>query len=299
MHDVFYFTDIHGRLELFNTIRKWCLEQDEDCTIIYGGDAIDRGPDGYTIMKELLEDPRIVYLYGNHEDLFIQAADAIIGRYSANDELYNYLHSCDENRAKSIIHTMNGIYNEAVRSHLFNGGESTLIGWLLDGADEEIVDKIRDLPRTFKYENLDFSHAGGSIEAFEEVYNAEYNGKPRDIFYERELIWDREHFAYGWANDRICIHGHTPTIYLPKSIYGNDLSEKNIHPCCWGEKLGAKDKRGGLKIDMDTGITFIGRAFVLNCLTMNVTRFDAPSIRTGIANSPITVEETYNIIKED
>lgn len=298
MHNIYTFGDTHGRLELFNTMVKFCKEQDSECTIVFLGDAADRGPDGYTIMKELLEDPMVIYLYGNHEDLFVKAADAIIGYYSANDELYNYLHSCDENRAKSIIHTMNDIYNEAVRLHLHNGGESTLIAWLLDGADEEIIDKVRNLPRTFKYNNLDFSHAGGTVEAFEEVYNAEYNGKVRDIFYERELIWDREHFAYGWANNRICVHGHTPTIYLPKGIYGNDLSEKNIHPCCWREKLGAKDKRSGLKIDMDTGMTFVGRAFVLNCLTMNVTRFDAPGIRTGL-NLPITVEETYNIIKED
>ena len=62
-----------------NSAIKWCKEQDPECTIVYGGDAADRGPDGYRIIKELLNDPQIIYIYGNHEDLFIKAADAIIG----------------------------------------------------------------------------------------------------------------------------------------------------------------------------------------------------------------------------
>ena len=42
MHDVFYFTDIHGQLDLFQTMRDWCLKQDPECMIIFGGDACDR-----------------------------------------------------------------------------------------------------------------------------------------------------------------------------------------------------------------------------------------------------------------
>ena len=91
MREVFFFTDIHGNKRLFDFLRKWCYEQDSECTIIYGGDAADRGEDGFYIMNELLNDPHIIYLYGNHEDLFVKATDAIIGAYAFNDKDYDLL----------------------------------------------------------------------------------------------------------------------------------------------------------------------------------------------------------------
>ena len=39
MHDVFYFTDVHGCYDLYRAAMNYCLEQDPECTIIYGGDA--------------------------------------------------------------------------------------------------------------------------------------------------------------------------------------------------------------------------------------------------------------------
>ena len=89
---VFYFTDVHGQLDLFHAMLNWCACQDSEYHLIYGGDAADRGEYGYQIMKELLNNPRVTYLYGNHEDLFVKAADAIIGKYAMSDESYAYLH---------------------------------------------------------------------------------------------------------------------------------------------------------------------------------------------------------------
>ena len=54
---IFYFTDIHGARPLFDEIMNYCHEQDDEAMIIFGGDAIDRGKDGYAIMKELLDNP--------------------------------------------------------------------------------------------------------------------------------------------------------------------------------------------------------------------------------------------------
>ena len=66
MGKTYAFTDIHGQYNLWEQIRDYCAEDD---TIYFLGDAIDRGPDSIKIMIELLEDPRIIYLCGNHEDL--------------------------------------------------------------------------------------------------------------------------------------------------------------------------------------------------------------------------------------
>ena len=273
MHDMFFFTDIHGNKRLFDFLRKWCYEQDSECTIIYGGDAADRGEDGFYIMNELLNDPHIIYLYGNHEDLFVKAADAIIGAYASNDKDYEYIHSCDMNMADKVLRNMNAHYNENVRLHDYNGGTSTLKDWLINGADEDFVDNIRNLPRTFSYENIDFCHAGGTYSAFKKVADAEYRNKVRPYYEENMLIWDRNCIPLGWETGRICVHGHTPTTYLPTGIYGHDKSLANIHPCSWYDRMGGKEKRGGMKIDMDTGAIFSDRVFILDCLTMKTYGF--------------------------
>lgn len=291
MHDVYFFTDTHGSLNLFHTIMNYCKSQDPESIIIFGGDAADRGEDGYQIIKELLDNPYVIYLYGNHEDLFVQAADAIIGNYAKDDESYAYLHSCNKEQAHDIIKKMSS--NEYVQLHLANGGESTLISWLLDNANEEIIDIIRNLPRTLSYGFMDFCHAGGVYNTFKRVADAEYENQLIPYIDEETTIWDRNMLPIGWESNRVCIFGHTPTILLPNGIYGRDKSEKNIHPCAWQDRMGAKDKRSGWKIDMDTGMVWTGRAFVLNCLTMKVYGFE-------VNDNPYSINslEPYKILEE-
>lgn len=280
MHDTFFFTDLHGQKDLFHAMYNWCLRQDPECQIIYGGDAADRGEHGYEIIKELLTLPQVIYMYGNHEDLFIKAADELIGQYAANDELYEKIHHVNSvEEATNIIRDARG-WNIVL--HLQNGGFPTLRDWLLDGANEDIIDQLRDLPRTVRSEIVDFCHAGGTYGSFMEVNEAEYYGKPIDHWAEKTCIWDRHSLALGWETKRFCVFGHTPTFTLSAGLYGSrDKSERMAHPAAWQDHMGAKHKRGGWKIDMDTGATWTGRAYVLNVLTMHVTGFYDPHIPFG------------------
>jgi len=272
MHDMFYFTDIHGQSWLYNEIIKYC-QTDPEATIIFGGDACDRGPHGYKIMKDLLQNPQIIYLKGNHEDLFVKAAYEILGAHSATDIQYEYIHNIhDRDEAAGIIIDMQDNYYKHTALHVYNGGLNTLIDWMLDGADEDFVSRIESLPICFQYKNIDFCHAGGTVKTFDKVYTAEYNGKNPDYNSVKRCIWDRDCWHIGWANDRICIHGHTPSIFLPAKFYGSsDKSEANARPAAWHGMY--QDQYNGLKIDMDTGATFTGRAYVLNLHTFYVTGF--------------------------
>lgn len=260
----FFFTDIHGHYPLFRAIMSWCGEN----TVIYGGDAADRGKNGYQIIKELLALPNVIYLYGNHEELFIRAADSIIGAYASSDDAYNFLTSCDENQASVILNEVRQ-KKEEVLLHIYNGGESTLKAWLLDKANQDIIDKLRFLPRVYSYKNLDFCHAGSTYLIFKEGHK---NPIPKHV--EEILIWDRDCIPMGWEKDRIGVFGHTPTIHLPAKVYGRDKSLAHIHPCMWGELLGGKNKRSGYKIDMDTGAYGSNKAFVLDCDTLQTHCFE-------------------------
>ena len=212
MHDIFYFTDIHGCYDLYRAAMNYCIEQDPECTIIFGGDAIDRGPDGYTIMKELLANPQVGYLKGNHEDMFIHAAIEIKKNYTfplTEEYIDNYL-SPTQNDSTNI------------QLCIANGGFKTLKDWMLDGMPTDIIKKLIHLPVTFTYENIDFCHAGGRYKEFMRASTAEYNGDWPDRNDEWMVIWDRNYLSYAWENGRICVFGHTPTPHLPGKYYGKD-----------------------------------------------------------------------------
>ena len=61
---VYAFSDLHGQYDLWRQIKEFCKPDDK---LYFLGDAADRGSDGVRIMVELLADPRIIYLKGNHE----------------------------------------------------------------------------------------------------------------------------------------------------------------------------------------------------------------------------------------
>lgn len=296
MHDIFFFTDIHGQKDLFHSMYDWCMRQDPECMIIYGGDACDRGDYGYDIMCELLDLPNVIYLKGNHEDMFVQACDTIIGHYACDDEMYNYLHKIHtQDEANTILHA---IQNETITLACWNGGHPTLTAWIRNGADEEFVERIRNLPLTFQTDTVDFCHSAYSPNAFNDVAQAEYNNIVPNHWAADGLLWDRHSLNYGWTTGRYVVFGHTPTVNLHTKIH-HGMQEDNIRPCAWQSLIPSdREKRNGWKIDMDTGATWTGRAYVLNALTMQVYGFYDPMVSNPHQESrPIEeVFEKYKII---
>lgn len=264
MHDVFYFTDIHGCYHLFQAVMDFCMKQDPECMIIFGGDACDRGKDGYRIMKELLNNPQVLYLKGNHEDMFVHAAWELE---------YNYKLPLDATHIWKFLYDV--AYDEiplaGVKHSLINGGLDTLFDWMMDGMPLHFVDKIQHLPLTFSIDKLDFCHAGGDYKIFKRVADDEYNVEIPDKDDMTHVLWDRVCLGLGWKTGRTCIFGHTPTPHLAAKYYGRDKSTKNVHPCAYIAAL--DDKRVGRKIDMDTGAFASGKLYVLNCLTMQAYGF--------------------------
>ena len=264
MHDIFYFTDVHGCYDLYRAAMNYCNEQDPECMIIYGGDACDRGKNGYKIMKELLANPRVIYLKGNHEDLFVHAAWFILRDYHGkldDDSIWEYLYNCE----------VKDYGPPEVQLHIYNGGYNTLKDWMLDGMPEDFVNHINNLPITFSTDTQDFCHAGGRYKEFQQIARDEYDGQLVDKDDFMIAVWDRNYLGMGWAPDRTCIFGHTPTPYLAAKYYGRDKSVTNAHPCAYIAML--DDRWTGRKIDMDTGAFASGRLYVLNCLTMQAQGF--------------------------
>ena len=287
MHDVFYFTDVHGQLDLFQTMRDWCLKQDPECTIVFGGDACDRGEFGYDIMEAILDDPQMIYIRGNHEDMFIRAARELLAN---NPVSKNRTHTIQE--AEDLIDTDSWLH--WVNLSLRNGGRPTLKAWLIDGASTEFIDRLeKNTCITLAADNgLCFSHAGGLQEVFQRVNEAEYEGEIPDRDDAEMMIWDRNYFCSWWDDPKsTIIFGHTPTCYmrdwLPDLPY---MRENEMKPIAY------TDKGGGTHIAMDTGMTWTGRGYVLNCLTMKVYGFLDPDLKKIDGKRPIEQFENYKII---
>ena len=265
MHDIFYFTDIHGMYDLYHAIMSYCKEQDPDAMIIFGGDACDRGRDGYKIMKELLNNWNVVYLKGNHEDMFVQAACEVLKYFKMRNK--------NEQQVKAALYSTMGLDNyKSIQLALYNGGLQTLTDWILDGQSVSFIDKIDNLPLTFSIGTYDFCHAGSTYSAFKKAADAEYNNKEVDSFSETSLLWDRTALNIGWAPNRACIFGHTPVPHVLEAtglIWEKDV---DILPYKYiGKEV---PELNGEKICMDTAAAYFGNAYVLNVLTMQAQGFE-------------------------
>lgn len=255
---VFYFTDIHGHLHLCNYIINYCNTLDPDCAIIFGGDACDRGIYGYEIMKVLLNSENIIYLKGNHEDMFVKAAKEFMEHFPA----YGNMSLETITRILKGVNIFDNKY-PALQIYLYNGGKETLIDWLLkEPRKEEFVERINSLPLTYSYKNIDFCHAGGVYPSFTREQKNELDME--------SILWNRTAFDYGWAPNRICIHGHTPTPAMPKRC-GGRMPIHEAHPLKYRGDF--DDKYTGYKINMDTGVFASGRIFILDCCNLIATGF--------------------------
>lgn len=240
----FVCSDLHGNQDMLVGLIQAVENAKEDYRICFLGDAADRGMRGYTIMNWLLENKQVIYLKGNHEDLFVKAARAC------------YSIVTDENlNIENLIKTSGKILadmDEDISLYSYNGGMITLLDWIKDGMSMSFVNKIDKLPLKFSDGIYDFCHAGCT----KEQWFADD---------ENELLWNRNHFFAPWFPSRVLIHGHTPIVHLPKYLR-KENEIKTWEPAFYYPTLDIDDAQVtkiGLKIDMDMASFYTNRLCVL------------------------------------
>lgn len=211
MNKTYAFTDLHGMYSLWEQIRDYCDETDK---LIFLGDACDRGDDGLKIIRELLQDKRVTYIKGNHENFLEDIGADVASGYYANTPLWG-----------------------------MNGGFQTLKDFEKLSEDSQLwyIRKMKNLVTVVEYTNkkgqkILLSHAGftPTLEpSKDEVEN---------------YYWDREHIWSDWwpsedeYKETYIVHGHTPHYYLIRTLH-NALQEyeqeKGLNPVyyCHGHKI--------------------------------------------------------------
>jgi serine/threonine protein phosphatase 1 len=207
-------TDFHGMYSLWKQIKEYMKPDD---TLYYLGDAIDRGPHGWEIFTELLDDPRVIFIRGNHEDM-----------------MYNAYTTCGELSTEWFKH-----WNK-------NGGDTTRANMQNVSHEEKMkyIEKIKNMSTMEVYKNqydeiFLLTHAGCTP-------HKEYWNLPTEAW-SYVNMWSRKHFSDPWPQDKInehkyVIHGHTPVQFLYR--YFSDVGPSDGLPIKYCN---------GHKIDLDSG----------------------------------------------
>lgn len=174
MNKTFCISDVHG---MYNLWRQVIDSLDETDTLYMLGDAADRGPDGWKIIKEALTDKRVIYIRGNHDQMLLDA-----WRYDwTSDDYYMWM---------------------------YNGGYETFDALIQDEKYETYLIQLARTKLYHCYENkegkkIHLSHAGFTLLENDEIPNKD------------DLLWDRYHIddhCDWWPeknpNDYV-VHGHT------------------------------------------------------------------------------------------
>ena len=228
-------------------------ENNHNHKIILCGDLFDRKDESlkvYDWAVDMINKNKLIYIKGNHEDMFVHAARAIMDILIEQDR--DVLEWCNERGIQDLIYS--AYYNDAVALHLNNGGFYTLYEWLANGASMTIVNAIDKLPTCVEFvnnkgEKITFCHAGTL-------------NKEKDNIDSR--IWSRDHFFEKW-DDGILIHGHTPCQHLVKRLGQRGRSEM-VCPVWYCDNT---------KIDMDTGCFSTNIIYLMDIDSREMIKFSA------------------------
>lgn len=225
-------SDLHGAYDIYEQV---CVKLDPSDTVIFLGDAGDRGYGGWELIKAIYNNPQWIYIKGNHEQLAVNA-------------LKEYRDIPPRNVEEAVFH---GRYTENYLWEI-NGGSITFEQFIEDGKDFSWIEKLENLPLIQTYVNkngdiIHLSHAG---------FNPDSEEKCRDY------LWDRNHFFYNkWSgkDNEYIVHGHTPIDIMLRKMHIHNYEFKP-QACMYCDDH---------KINIDSGTFYTGYSVLLDLDTFD------------------------------
>ncbi len=185
--------DIHGRLDLLNTLLDKILDdaKDKDWRIVFLGDYVDRGPDSKGVIQRLIDlkkehGDKIICLRGNHEEIFHSALQPNV----LKDNIEMYMGYGLDKTIRS--------YGVAVDVSNYN--LSKILKDLRESVPVEHLQFLRSLKDSLETEHAFFSHAG--INPY----------LPLDKQGSHDLRWGNKAMIHRSGKyDKLVVHGHYAT----------------------------------------------------------------------------------------
>lgn len=194
---VYAFSDLHGNYSLWTKLRQ---EINENDTYFYLGDVIDRGKLGFKILLEMMEMKNIIFLRGNHEEMFLKSLED------------NFKKGTSENLSITDVWFSNGGVASAEEFCSLTSAEQ-----------DKIIDFLDKTPLSTCYYSsklqsyIVLSHSGADFIWYEN-FNKSYQA-----FLKRDVLWNRQHIesrAWFGGDNVYLVHGHTP-VDEPTKYCGN------------------------------------------------------------------------------
>lgn len=216
-------SDLHGDGIMFDAIMKKLKSDDR---VFFLGDAIDRGPDGWRILKTMIADSRFTVLKGNHEDMMCRVL-----RYYPDWEWDS-----------DFMHWLN------------NDSQLTI-----DAINVDTPENVNAVIKYFKNAPLKAEYVNANGEKFL-LSHAGYD--PWDEPEAEDLLWNRDHyFTSRWygKNNEFIVYGHTP-----KDLLIKDLNQLRWYNEKLTVEPGSFIHCDGHKICIDCGTIWTGESVLLN-----------------------------------
>ena len=193
--------DVHGCLLTLQTLVEDLIAIQEDDSLIFLGDVIDRGPASKGVIDYILKLEKdginITVIRGNHEEYM-----AKIFR---------------EEQSKSGFRKMLGLRSGDYKDWILYGGETTLQSFnafTVTAIPEMYIAWIESLPYYLEWKKFLIVHAG-------------FNFEVDDIFSDTQaMMWIREYkINPAKLGDRKIIHGHVPVTldFIHQSVISNSF----------------------------------------------------------------------------
>jgi serine/threonine protein phosphatase 1 len=184
--------DVHGRREQLAALLQMIPRNPQVDQLVLLGDLIDRGPDAPGVVSDVLElcarDRNAICLRGNHEQM-----------------LLNFL---DEGSTVWLNRMAGGdmTFEQYTKQPLFitSAEDLELIRWEARTAIPNAhIDFMRELPYFYEDEYAIYVHAGLDLEKHPADTNPHV------------LLWSRNKEFFTNYHGKVCVFGHTPTVFLP------------------------------------------------------------------------------------
>ena len=197
---IYAVSDIHGCYDKYKELLKRISLDD---TLYVLGDVIDRGPDGFKIMLDMVRRPNVLNLMGNHEAMALSALSQMLNAMEKSGGI-----------------EFAGDAAKAVKLWFYNGGEPSLADflWLNEEQERIVWEYMRNMPLYREVE------AGG--QRFVLVHGGLENcspSRPLDDYAPDEILWCRPEEDTVYYPDKYVVFGHTPVQLVkpgkPAEIY--------------------------------------------------------------------------------
>lgn len=226
-------SDIHGCFRAYWEMIRRIRLRDED-TLYVLGDAIDRGPRGIDVLRDMAGRPNVVGLLGNHELNAIRALPQLVRAFRNGGKL-----ECTEDELADI------------ELWLYNGGEPTIRQF--QQLDPETATSVWNyIVGLDRYREVE---AGGR--RFVLIHTGPENFSPEKDLSEYtvdEVTFSRPTPDTRYFEDRMMVFGHTPTRIMYGMRHERPRPDRIFHADTY--------------IDIDCGAVF-GEGGRLGCLCLD------------------------------